>query len=220
MRLCKFKSDGLGGLSGVSSSMGLGNEKHITYNKSHLLLFSMFLTVLNNTYASNVCFLSLTMSLQRSNELYRNIRFPYKRAFLSYKNDSFNRVLILSVVSCYIILWLSIILLQSGDIVNPGPDSVESSADSSDTLESTSLELLANHLSILYLNIQSIVPKMDIVRSEAKAYGVSRLLWKLVETWYPQWYHTDWKLYAAFQSRQGRSSWWRCRDIRQRLLLL
>ena len=32
--------------------------------------------------------------------------------------------------------------------------------------------MLSNHLSIFHLNIQSVVPKMDIIRSEADADGV------------------------------------------------
>ena len=54
------------------------------------------------------------------------------------------------------------LILLSGDVeVNPGPDSVESSTDSSDILSSASLNSLSNHLSMLHLNIQSILPKID-----------------------------------------------------------
>ena len=60
-----------------------------------------------------------------------------------------------------------------GDIeVNPGPDSVEDSNSSSETLSATSFETLSNHLCIFHLNIQSIVPKIDIIRSESDAYDV------------------------------------------------
>ena len=64
-------------------------------------------------------------------------------------------------------------MLLSGDIeINPGPDSVEGSFSSCNTLSATSFEILSNHLSIFHLNIQSIVPKIDIIRSEADAYDV------------------------------------------------
>ena len=52
-----------------------------------------------------------------------------------------------------VVLWFSIVLLLSGDIeINPGPDSVEGSFSSCDTLSATSFETLSNHLSIFHLN--------------------------------------------------------------------
>ena len=72
-----------------------------------------------------------------------------------------------------LVLWHFIFLLLCGDIeVNPGPDSVEDSNSSSETLSATSFETLSNHLCIFHLNIQSIVPKIDIIRSESDAYDV------------------------------------------------
>ena len=72
-------------------------------------------------------------------------------------------------------------LLLSGDIeINPGPDSVEGSFSSCDTLSATSFETLSNHLSIFHLNIQSSVPKIDIIRSEADAFDVL----VLSESWF------------------------------------
>ncbi|MCG8033361.1 MAG: endonuclease/exonuclease/phosphatase family protein, partial [Candidatus Thiodiazotropha taylori] len=63
---------------------------------------------------------------------------------------------------------------MSGDVeVNPGPDSVEGTlTDSRDDASVTSFELLSNHLSIVHLNVQSIVPKIDSIRSEADSYDV------------------------------------------------
>ena len=70
-------------------------------------------------------------------------------------------------------LWSLSLLLLCGDVeTNPGPDSVEISTASSSNLSATSFELLSNHLSILHLNIQSLTPKLDIIRSEAEAYDV------------------------------------------------
>ena len=55
--------------------------------------------------------------------------------------------------------------LLSGDVeVNPGPDSVEDTSFTSDDQSVTSFETLTNHLSVFHLNIQSLVPKIDIVR--------------------------------------------------------
>ena len=65
------------------------------------------------------------------------------------------------------------LILLSGDVeVNPGPDSVESSTDSSDILSPASLNSLSNHLSILHLNIQSLLPKIDLIRGEAIAHDI------------------------------------------------
>ncbi|MEW8545738.1 MAG: reverse transcriptase domain-containing protein, partial [Candidatus Thiodiazotropha sp.] len=55
---------------------------------------------------------------------------------------------------------------------NPGPSSVEGSADSSTNSSFSSVEMLSNHLSIFHLNIQSIVPKLDLIKCEADAYDV------------------------------------------------
>ena len=69
--------------------------------------------------------------------------------------------------------WIIFLTLLSGDIeVNPGPDSVEGSTDSSLDSSISSMEMLSNHLSIFHLNIQSIVPKLDLIKCEADAYDV------------------------------------------------
>ena len=73
--------------------------------------------------------------------------------------------------------WRFIFLLLCGDIdVNPGlgPDSVEDSISSCETLSATSFETLSNQLCIIPLNIQSIAPKIDIhvIRREADAYDI------------------------------------------------
>ena len=66
-----------------------------------------------------------------------------------------------------------ILILLSGDVeVNPGPDSVESSTDSSNILSSASLHSLSNHLSILHLNIQSLLPKIDLIQCETIAHDI------------------------------------------------
>ena len=89
------------------------------------------------------------------------------------KNRLLSQCIFLTLFIFDVVLWLSIVLLLSGDIeINPGPDSVEGSFSSCDTLSGTSFETLSNHLSIFHLNIQSIVPKIDIIRSEADAFDV------------------------------------------------
>ena len=63
--------------------------------------------------------------------------------------------------------------MLSGDVeLNPGPNSVEGSADSVSSSSISSIDTLTNHLSILHLNIQSIAPKLDLIESEAASYDV------------------------------------------------
>ena len=60
-----------------------------------------------------------------------------------------------------------------GDVeLNPGPDSVDGSTDSSLNSTDSSIDFLSNHLSIFHLNIQSILPKLDLIKCEAEAYDV------------------------------------------------
>ena len=60
-----------------------------------------------------------------------------------------------------------------GDVeLNPGPLSVDSLSDSNSDSSSYSISNLTNPLSIMHLNIQSPVPKLDLIEDEALAYDV------------------------------------------------
>ena len=170
--VCNVKSDGLGGFSGVSSTLRLGARKRITCNKFHLCLFTIFLASFQ-TNDSRVCF-SLILALQRSNEMYKSIKLPYTRIKCSpFKNQSFSFNCLMLLIVAVLTSWIIFLTLLSGDIeVNPGPDSVEGSTDSSLDSSISSMEMLSNHLSIFHLNIQSIVPKLDLIKCEADAYDV------------------------------------------------
>lgn len=169
----KVKSDGLGGFSGVALSLRLGTPKNLTHNKFHVFLFSMFFTFVLSQVMYNTYCISLVLALQRSNETYKYIRCPFRRVQpMVNHNSNFTRNCIYALTFSVFLLWLSFLLLLCGDIhQNPGPDSVNLSADlsmsSSDTYSS-----LSNHLSIMHLNVQSILPKIDILQSEAQAYDV------------------------------------------------
>ena len=103
-------------------------------------------------------------------EMYKTIRTNHPR---TYKNTYFTHFLIYFIFAIDLVLWTSTLILLSGDVeVNPGPDSVDSDTDSNHNISASSLEMLSKHLSIFHLNIQSIAPKMDIIRSEADAYDV------------------------------------------------
>ena len=63
-----------------------------------------------------------------------------------------------------------ILVLLSGDVEpNPGPDSVVGNINSS---HNGSLEMFTNHFSILHLNIQSLLPKLDLIAAESEAYDL------------------------------------------------
>ena len=167
----KLKSDGSGGFSGISNTIGLGNRKHIAYCSFHILVLFIFSTALQ-TNDSHVC-LFLTLILQRSNEMYKTIKHPYRRVLCSTKNNlicyHFTTSLLVSTLS----LWVTCLILLCGDVQsNPGPDSVEGSIVSVSSCSSSSFEYLSKLLSIMHLNIQSIVPKLDLMEGEASAYDV------------------------------------------------
>ena len=74
-------------------------------------------------------------------------------------------------------LWLINLILKCGDIhANPGPGSVSTTSESSSV---DSFQYLSNNLSIFHLNIQSLLPKVDISRGEAVVYE----LLVLSESW-------------------------------------
>ena len=82
-----------------------------------------------------------------------------------FKNQSFSIYCLMLLIVAVLTSWIIFLTLLSGDIeVNPGPDSAEGSADSSSDSSISSMEMLSNHLSIFYLNIQSIVPKFDLIK--------------------------------------------------------
>ena len=55
---------------------------------------------------------------------------------------------------------------------NPGLGSVEGSTDLSFDSSDSHFQMISNHLSILHLNVPSIVPKLDLIRSEADLYDI------------------------------------------------
>ena len=150
MKLRYFKSNGLGGFIGVTNTIGLGCTKRILSKKIHILIVVLLFNMYHYNY-HDAC-MSVIMALQRSNETYRNIKFPYTRikTTKSNKNILFCRNLFFSVFSLAV-TWMFILVLLSSDVEpNPGPDSVVGNINSS---HNGSLEMLTNHLSILHLNI-------------------------------------------------------------------
>ena len=141
----------------------------------YLLIISLLVSYHIDNYTYNIHCLSAMIILQRTNELYKTIQNPYiKLKPNAYKNTIFTFYCINILILCNFFLWLLILLLLSGDIhPNPGPDSVETDTSISSMYNSlSSFDMLSSHLSIIHLNIQSLLPKIDIIRCEGHAYDV------------------------------------------------
>ena len=70
--------------------------------------------------------------------------------------------------------------MQTGDVhPNPGPNSVNTEHESSSFSSTTSQDILTNHLSIFHLNVQSLLPKIDLIRAESELYDIA----VFSETW-------------------------------------
>ena len=123
--VCKLKSDGSSGFSEISNTIGSGSRKHVAYCGLHILVLFIHSTAVQ-TNDSHV-WLSLTLALQRSNEMYKTniiVLFSRKNDLICYQ---FTISLLLSTLS----LWVTCLILSCGDVQpNPGPDSVDGSIDS------------------------------------------------------------------------------------------
>ena len=144
------------------------------YRKFYLFILLLQLETIFNQDMLFISHLSVILALQRSNETYKYIKRPFRHLYPTHNGNSrfswnLFRILLIGVIC----LWLIDLLIQSGDIhPNPGPDSVNSIADFSSSSSEISLHTLINHLSIMHLNVQSIVPKMDLIKCEAQAYDI------------------------------------------------
>ena len=70
-------------------------------------------------------------------------------------------------------------MMLHGDIhPNPGPDTV-SSENPNGISSITSQDILSNHLSIFHYNVQSLLPKLDLIRAESESYDIA----VFSETW-------------------------------------
>ena len=104
-------------------------------------------------------------------------------------NCKFTRHLISSLITIITTTWIFAILLLSGDIhPNPGPLSSTSSSDSLSTQPSAfNFSNLCNHLSFVHYNVQSLVPKLDILGAELLEFDVLAF----TETWLNSSYTSD-----------------------------
>ena len=96
--------------------------------------------------------------------MYENIKHPYQRVKCQHDNGIIIYYLTISLFAVTTTEWILYIILLSGDVeLNTGPNSVEGSTDSVSSTSFRSFESITNHLSILHLNIESILPKLDLI---------------------------------------------------------
>ena len=155
-----FKSDGLGGFSGVSKTLRLGTDKRITHTKFHIMFMWILVTVFQSNNAFFFFPISMILALQSSNEVHRRIHTAcHKYSSVPCRNIIFTKTCVQ--------------ILLCGDLqLNPGPGFVEGSPNSSLDSSDSHFEMISNHLSILHLNVQSIVSELDLIRSEAVLYDI------------------------------------------------
>ena len=142
-----FKSDGLGGFSGVSNTLCLGTDKRITHNKFHIMWIRVTVFQSNNAF---FC-ISMILALQNSNEVHRRIHTTCHRySNIPRRNIIFTKTCVQILLFSGSTLWIFNIILLCGDVqLNPGPGSVEGSTNSSFDSFDSHFEMISNHLSVV-----------------------------------------------------------------------
>ena len=142
------------------------------FNTYSIRITCQFLLVMYIYFRPALTFAFIS-SIQGDSCLAENIifRHPCKRMTkgqVCIANQLFMCKVTFYIFTVVTITWLSILLLQAGDIhPNPGPLSTSSASSISDT-SSTNISVLnfsnlSNHLSFVHYNVQSLVPKIDIL---------------------------------------------------------
>ena len=154
----------------------LGAKKRLKYKKFYFFLILLFLTWSCSLHVYNSFCLSIILSIQYSDETYKHIKLTQHYTRTKYPLSctiTFNNTYLGVIFIFYSLLWLYNLILLSGDIhQNPGPASGSSQTEGSfSSLDSR--ELLSNHLSILHLNIQSLLPKIDLIRAETDSFDIA-----------------------------------------------
>ena len=91
-------------------------------------------------------------------------RFPPGKGYIA--NCYFLSVVLLSL-SVLVVLWLAVLLQQSGDVhSNPGSSSVSSDTSSVSAASILSSIDFAKHLSFVHYNVQNVFQKLDVLFAE------------------------------------------------------
>ena len=163
----------LGSRSSVTRSMHMGATKKLGHNHFYVFLL-LALSSFNPPPLYDVTCFSLIIALQVSNEVHRSIKHPYRRMQVQHNTNLSFSIACLSLLLISVLLsWVIDLILLSGEVhPNPGPDSVSSLPDTSTSSSISTLGALSNHLSIMHMNIQSILPTLDLIKCESLAYDV------------------------------------------------
>ena len=124
---------------------------------------------------TGLVYLSMILALRESDEVYKRIKHNNfcRYEHIPLRNFIFTTLCLKILFISVLTLWVFCIILLCGDVhVDPGPHSVGGSTDSSVVSHDSHFASLNNHLSVLHLNVQSIVPKLDLIRSEADLYDI------------------------------------------------
>ena len=147
-----------------------------TYRHSFRFFLLFHLLILPVICHQEVCCFSLTMYIKQGHILpYLCVRHSIVRRTIPGKeyrsNCEFTSFVLGNIFHiAYSLLLIHLLLLQSGNVhPNPGPSSVSSDRSNISSLSSTLNSLqslgLSRHLSFVHYNVQSIVPKLDIIMS-------------------------------------------------------
>ena len=173
----RYTSNGLGGFDVTFQSLRFAHGKHHGPKQSYAFLFLVYLSSMNFRTRLDISVLSLIICGQTCLETFELITCKCNLRRVTSLHANQNKFLCIRLTkiltTCIFAAWISIIILLSGDIhENPGPDSVTSLAEEESDLSSCSTESIDHLISMMHLNIQSIVPKMDLVRTESMAYDI------------------------------------------------
>ena len=142
--LKKLRSDGLVGFHGVSTTINFGARKQIDNRCIKLMIILALTTLLHAIQAYNISGLSLILSLQHSNEIYRLIkrnRQNYKILTKAPWNVEFSRSCFKALLIIDSLLWLFELISLSGDVhTNSGPNSVNTDDSVVSSLSHDSLQ--------------------------------------------------------------------------------
>ena len=112
-----------------------------------------------------------------------NMMFHAVSGKLYNSNFRFNLQGIMLLFSSVLLTWPYVLLLQAGDLHrNPGPSSSSSNMQGLYTASSIlniDFSSLANHLSFVHYNVQSLAPKLDTLAAELMDFDILAFL----ETW-------------------------------------
>lgn len=180
----KYTSNGLGGSDGVFQSLRYKPEARQSSKCKILTILPIFMLLLFTLNEIYIHFsYSIIIQTQRNCELFKLIKYSNSRRHSVVQKHNTGFIVFCSKIFFICVsvttLWVIFLILQAGDVhTNPGPDSVESDALSS-VSSICSLETFQNLFTILHLNVQSLTPKIDLVRAESDAYDVMIL----TESW-------------------------------------